>query len=276
MLVVVLGGCTVVDDDELTPTAPTTSVRTTPSERPVRLPVGEGPVQPADTVWAQGPQLHVRRTQIDLTPLRVDALVAVTGGIFFLNRGELWFTDLRRARATGLTKVRALERADDGTQLLVVRGSGDSEQRTAYDLGTGRQVSPVRPSRFRQARLGRPAAVQLLGSSVTVQENPRDAKPTGWLGPGDFGVLAQDARFVAFRDESREVVPVKFPYPGFRLVAWTGPNSVFGAGVRDGAVVAAVSCDLAAGSCQVLGKDDSGGLVLGDGNLAAEPAPGRG
>lgn len=268
-IALLLAGCTVVDDDELTPAVPTGSAFTAPSERPVRLPVGLGPVEPDDAVWAEGPQLHIRRTKVDLTPLRVDALVAVKGGVFFLNRGELWFTDLHRARATGLTEVRGLDRSDDDRQLLVVRGSGETTRRTAYDLGTGRQVSPVRPLRFSRARLGVPAVVQVTGRSVAVQEHPRDSQAAGRLGPGDFGVLAQDSRFVAFHRTSRNVLPLNFPFPGFRLVAWTGPNVVFGAGVRNGRVVASVSCDLAEVSCKVLGRDDTGGLVLGDGNPGA-------
>lgn len=147
-LALLTAACEGKPDDELV--RPTVTVTTAP-EVPVdlpRLPVGKGAVQPGDTVSADVSVLVVGTRRINLAPVHVASPVAVPGGVFFLNRGELWFTDLSRARATAFADVRDLALSPDGRRLTFVDlqhgavGSDGSPLplRVTYDATTGKQV----------------------------------------------------------------------------------------------------------------------------------------
>ena len=93
-------------------------------------------------VWAQESTLHFDTRQVDLSPLSIDSFVVVPGGVYFLSRGELWFTDLSRARGTGLTGATGLSTTRDAGALRVeVGGDSGPAKAYAYDLGSGASIA---------------------------------------------------------------------------------------------------------------------------------------
>jgi hypothetical protein len=140
-----LAGCRSGPDDEMVrPTVTETAAPQPPSDLP-DLPVGNAPVQPGDPVRVGGATLHVDGRTADLAPLRVDAWAVVPGGVFFLNRTELWFTDLRRAIPTPYKDVTDLTANADGTRLSFVDHQHGADGpdglplpvRITYDARTG-------------------------------------------------------------------------------------------------------------------------------------------
>ena len=125
---------------------PTRTVTKSPAPRcasvPTSVPTGEGDVSPSSVVWAQESKLHFGTSQVDVAPLRIDSFVVVPGGVFFVSRGELWFTDLSRVRATGLMDVTRVSTTRDADALRVDLSTG-SDAVYAYDLDTGESIPPA-------------------------------------------------------------------------------------------------------------------------------------
>ena len=126
LLVTLTSGCELGEDDEMAP-KPTRTVTRSPApgarcRRACRS--GEGDVSPASVVWAQESTLHFGTSQVDVAPMRIDSFVVVPGGVFFVSRGELWFTDLSRVRATGLMGVTRVSTTRDADALRVDLATG--------------------------------------------------------------------------------------------------------------------------------------------------------
>ncbi len=138
--------CATGEDDEMA--RPTRTVTATPSTTlpplaPDTVPVGRGAVRPDDVVWAQGSRLHVDDRVFDLSPRRVEQLVVVPGGVFFVEEGRLWFTDLAMVRDTGLTDVTSIATDAQGDGLVVTRGAGGGAGGRRLERGH-RPGGPVR------------------------------------------------------------------------------------------------------------------------------------
>lgn len=266
LLCVLLAGCGSAPDDETVPRPTRTITATvTPSPRPAALPsqvpVGAGAVRPGDAVWAQDSTLHVDDQQVDLSPLGVESLVVVSGGVYFLDQGELWFTDLARVRGTGITGVTRLAVDKDGTAILVETGGGADEGRTqGYDARTGATVPPedVDPASV-EDRLG-PTDELVLRPARSDVAAPSDAPVRVRLGPGRFGVVGGDGEPLVLVDvPRRQRVPLaRVVGDGFELVRWTGPGSVFGLALDGARPVAAVECVAQERRCTRLGTVDAG------------------
>lgn len=261
-----LAGCGGAPDEETVPRpARTVTATVTPSPQPVALPsevpVGSGAVGPGDAVWAQDSTLHVGTRQVDLAPLGVDSFVVVPGGVYFLDRGELWFTDLARARGTGITGVTGLAADQDGTAILVETGGGGDEGRAqGYDATTGSAVPPedVEPATV-EDRLG-PVDELVLRPARSDVTDRSGAPVRVRTGPGRFGVVGGDGeRLVLVDVPRRQRVPVSGTVgDGFELVGWTGPASVFGLALDDARPSAVVECDAEERRCTRLGRVDAG------------------
>lgn len=152
-LVLVLGatatGCSISQDEEMKPrpartstiTRPAVPQRAVPSDVPVPHRTDTGIAASARS-WAQGSVLHVGGRRIDVAPMHVDAWVVVRGGVYFLDDGRLWLTDLFHVRDTGLSDVERLEVTPDRSR-VVVRFSGRSRPTAyAFDTRTGSRVEP--------------------------------------------------------------------------------------------------------------------------------------
>ena len=139
-----LAGCGAPDDETTRPTVTTTLPPETPTDLP-HLPVGQGDVGPGDPVRVHRSVLRVGGRTVRLSPLRVDDLAVVRGGVFFRNGTELWFTDLGRVRATGYAHVESLVASPDGTRLAFLDLEHGPKDRygtplaisIAYDATTG-------------------------------------------------------------------------------------------------------------------------------------------
>ena len=192
-LVVLTTGCALGEDDEMAP-APRRTVTASPSPQqvvPGSVPIGEGEVTQADVVWAQGTVLHIGKQTVDLAPVTIDAFVVVPGGVYVLNSGELWFTDLSRLRGTGITDVTGLGVTDDGSRILVSVTKAGVESDHAYDTGTGKAASSdgVTPVTAEQ-RLEGPDR-----SDVVV---PEGFELAGWAGAARFyGTVRKEGRLTA-------------------------------------------------------------------------------
>lgn len=144
-----LSACEMKPDPETTrPHVTRTAAPQVPSDLPT-LPVGQGAVGPGDEVAVSGATIRVGKHSVDLAPLRVDSWAVVPGGLYFLNRSELWFTDLRRARPTPFKDVSDLRATDGGSRVVFIdNGHGakgvDGEPmplQLVYDAADG---TPVR------------------------------------------------------------------------------------------------------------------------------------
>lgn len=107
------------DDEMVVPEVTRTAAPETPQRLP-DLPVGRAGLESTDRVEVGGAVIRVGRRTIDVSPMRVDAHVVTPGGIYFVNRGELWFTDLARITPTAFMKVRGLELTPDGEHLVFI------------------------------------------------------------------------------------------------------------------------------------------------------------
>ena len=257
LVLLVATGCQLGDDDEMVP--PTRTVTASPSPRaaavPTAIPFGRGKVSPSDAVWAQGSALHVGTREWDLTPHRVDSFVVVTGGVYFVDRGQVWFTDLVRVRDTGLRRATVLSTNQGGTAIRVEL-TGPSVH--AWDARNGESVAPdsVVPEPVTD-RLGKAVVVSLRSERSDVSPPPPAA---GRRGPGRYGVLGGDGEpLVAFVAATKVRVPlVGVPGDGFALVRWTSGAGFFGLARVGGKPLAVIRCDLRVRRCPTLGKVAAG------------------
>jgi hypothetical protein len=147
VLAVSLAGCGAPDDETVPPVVTTTMPPETPTDL-ADLPVGTADLGPGDRVRARDGRLKIDGRTVDMSPLRVDDVVVVRGGIFFRNGTELWFTDLGRARGTGYLDVRSLVASPDGRRLAFLdlqHGPSDAHGTPlaisiAYDATTGKAL----------------------------------------------------------------------------------------------------------------------------------------
>jgi hypothetical protein len=136
------------DDEMVRPTVTRSATPQAPTDLP-DLPVGQGAIGPADNVRVQGSTIHVGRRAVGLAPLRIDAWAVVPGGVYFVNRSELWFTDLRRAVPTDFKHVDHLRTTGHGTHLVFtdLEHGADGPNgrplpvRIEYDARTGAPLS---------------------------------------------------------------------------------------------------------------------------------------
>lgn len=121
LLVLQLGAaCERAPDDEMVvPEVTQTAAPETPKRLP-DLPVGNAGLKPTDHVSVGGTVIQAGGRVIDVSPMRVDAHVVTPGGIYFVNGGELWFTDLTRLTPTPFKQVRGLELTSGGERIVFV------------------------------------------------------------------------------------------------------------------------------------------------------------
>jgi len=132
--------------------------------------------------------LHIGRQTVDLAPARVDDFVVVPGGVYVLDGGELWFTDLTRLRGTGLTGVTGLGVSVDGSRLLVDVTKAGVEAVHAYDTETGRTVSS-------EGVVPQTAAERLEGPDRSGVDVPTGFELAGWAGATRFyGTVREGGR----------------------------------------------------------------------------------
>ena len=192
-LLVLTTGCTLGEDDEMAP-PPRRTVTASPSPQqvaPSSVPTGEGEVSPADVVWAQGTVLHIGKQTVDLAPVRIDAFVVVPGGVYVVNSGELWFTDLSRLRGTGVTGVTGLGVTEDASRILVSVTKAGVESDHAYDTGTGKAASSdgITPVTAEQ---------RLEGANRSGVAVPEGFELAGWAGATRFfGTVREQGRVTA-------------------------------------------------------------------------------
>jgi hypothetical protein len=252
IVVLLATGCTVGSEDANEPRPTPTPATATPLPAPRTLPVGTADVATDDVVWAQGSVLHVGLKSVDVSPLNIDSLVVVPGGVFFLDRRELWMTDLTRVRPTRVTGVTQLATTLDGGVLRVVSDDGTGGTTThAWNTRTGAAVPPGSVHTATAADLqGRPARVLL-------QPHRGDSNPVASLvGTGGYGVAGDEThRLVAYDTSSSEEMPLTLvPGDGFELVRWTSGTSFYGLALSGGRPLATVGCSIESGTCTTWGK----------------------
>jgi hypothetical protein len=242
-LVVLAGGCATGTDDELAP-KPTKTVTATPSQSvapaPATIPVGQGDVSPTDVVWAQGSVLHVNGKEVDLAPMAIDAFVVVPGGVFVLDDGEVWFTDLSRVRGTAQTDVTGMQVSADASRLQIVDNRSGHRLEQGYDTRTGKAVR-----------------------GVVDTQTPEEQRK----GPGRFAVTTTSAGAPSVVEAATgDHVRINGTPNGFRLGAWAGDSVFYGVG-RDevGQARHVVRCDVVARACSRLDRVSSNPVVFGTG-----------
>ena len=251
VLVALTTGCELSQDDEMAPPPKRTVTKSPAPPVPTQVPTGQGSVSPQTVVWAQDSTLHFGKRQVDVSPLRIDSFVVVNGGVFFISRSELWFTDLSRVRGTGFTGVTRVSTTRDAGALRVQTSQG-SASGYAFDLATGasKAVDEAVPATDADLR-GTPEQVVLrVGGSDAA---PVDAR----LGPGGYGIVGGDGgQLVVFDATTHKQVPLKgVVAAGFKLVRWQGRTAFFGLALGDdGNPVAVMSCYLTTRSCTTFGK----------------------
>ncbi|MGK2875704.1 MAG: hypothetical protein ACSLEW_08690 [Nocardioides sp.] len=271
-LVVLTSGCEVGQDDEMA--SPTRTVTASPSPRttaaPTTVPVGQGRVSTSTAVWAQDSTLHVGSNEVDVSPRNIDSFVVVAGGVFLLDRGELWFTDLRRVRDTGLRGVTRVSTTRDGRAMRVevTTGSGGVDVH-AYDVLSGASIPPgdAKPATAAD-RLGRPAQVVLRPERSDVSPGVPVPPVPARLGPGRYGVVGGDGEPLdAFDSTTRRRIALQGVVGnGFELVKWLNGATLFGLALDNRRPVAALGCNLSTRDCITFGKVDAGRpLVLESG-----------
>jgi hypothetical protein len=249
LLVTLTSGCELGEDDEMAPKPTRTVTRSPAPEVPASVPTGEGDVSPSSVVWAQESTLHFGTSRVDVAPLRIDSFVVVPGGVFFVSRSELWFTDLSRVRATGLMGVTRVSTTRDADALRVDLATG-SDAVVAYDLGTGESNPP--------AQVVPATDADLRGTAKRVVLPPGGAVEAR-RGPGDYGLVGGDGgQLVAYEAATRKRVSLKGVVgSGFKLVRWQDGNRFFGVALgEDGNPLAVMSCNLSKRSCTKLGEPD--------------------
>ena len=271
VLVTLTSACELSEDDEMAQPPKRTVTKSPAPPAPARVPVGQGGVGPSAVVWAQDSTLHFGTRQVDLSPLMIDSFVAVAGGVFFVSRGELWFTDLSRARATGLTGVTRLLTTRDGGALRVEVKAGSGPATVfAYDLGTGESMPADEAVPAKDADL-RGTRERLVLRSTTSDGGTSETPVETRLGPGGhYGVVGGDGGGLVVIDAlTKKRVPLKGVVgTGFKLVRWQNRVAFFGLAVGDdGKPLAMMSCNLSSGSCTRFGT------IVPDRSLVFESAP---
>ncbi len=192
VLVALTSGCELSEDDEMAQRPKRTVTKSAAPAAPTKVPIGQGSVSPAAVVWAQDSTLHFGARQVDVSPLNIDSFVVVPGGVYFLSRGELWFTDLSRARGTGIMGVKRLSTTRDGGALRVEVGTGSGPAKVyAYDLETGAsmpadQAVPATDADLRGAR--KRIVLRSTINDGASSETPVDVR----LGTGGYAVVGGD------------------------------------------------------------------------------------
>jgi hypothetical protein len=270
-LVTLTSACELSQDDEMAPRPKRTVTKSPAPQAPSSVPVGEGSISPRAVVWAQDSTLHFGTRQVDLSPLNIDSFVVVAGGVFFLTRGELWFTDLSRARGTGLTGVDRLSTTPDAGALRVeVDGGSGPDKAFAYDVDTGKSIPPEQAEPATDADL-RGTREQLVLRSTTSDGATSEAPVDLRLGPdGRYGVVGGDGGGLVVIDATtrKRVTLTDVVGTGFKLVRWQNAIAFFGLALgNEGKPVAVMNCNLSRGSCATWGK------IVPDRSLVFESAP---
>ena len=225
------------------PTRTVTRVRGPPRRRPERARSGEGDVSPADGGVGPGQRAALRHAARSTSRrCEIDSFVVVPGGVFVVSRGELWFTDLSRVRATGLTGVTRVSTTRDADALRVDLARG-SDAVVAYDLGTGKSIPPSRvvPATDADLRGAAKRVVLTPGGEVEARR-----------GPGHYGLVGGDGeQLVVYDATTRRRIPLRGVVgSGFKLVRWQDGTTFFGVALgEDGNPLAAMSCNLSKRSC---------------------------
>lgn len=271
LLVTLTSACELSQDDEMAPKPKRTVTKSPAPKAPASVPVGEGSISPATMVWAQDSTLHFGNSQVDISPLNIDSFVVVDGGVFFLSQGELWFTDLSRARGTGLMGVKQLSTTPGAEALRVEVGAGSGPAKVfAYDASTGESMPayeaiPATDSDLRGTR--KRLVLRSTTSDGATSEAPVDLR----LGPDDrYGVVGGDGGGLVVIDATtRKRVPLTGVVgTGFKLVRWQNSSAFYGVALgNEGKPLAMVSCNLSSRSCASRGK------VVADRSLVFESAP---
>ena len=249
LLVTLTSGCELAEDDEMAPKPTRTVTRSAAPEVPASVPTGEGDVSPASVVWAQESKLHFGTSRVDVAPMRIDSFVVVPGGVFFVSRSELWFTDLSRVRATGLMGVTRVSTTRDADALRVDLARG-SDAVVAYDLATGKSIPPSRVVPATEADLRGAAKRVVLTPGGEVEAR---------RGPGQYGLVGGDGeQLVVYDATTRRRIPLRGVVgSGFKLVRWQDGTTFFGVALgEDGNPLAAMSCNLSKRSCTKVGEPD--------------------
>jgi len=271
VLVTLTSACELSQDDEMAPRPKRTVTKSPAPKAPTSVPVGQGEISPHAVVWAQDSTLHFGTRQVDISPLNIDSFVVVEGGVFFLSRGELWFTDLSRARGTGLTGVNRVSTTRDAGALRVEVDAGSGPDKVfAYDVDTGESIPPDQADPATDADLrGTPKRLVLRSTTTdgTASEAPVDLR----LGPdGRYGVVGGDGGGLVVIDATtRKRVPLTGVVgTGFKLVRWHNAIAFFGLALgNEGEPLAMINCNMSRGSCTTWGK------IVPDRSLVFESAP---
>lgn len=125
------------------------------------------PPLPHERVAGALPRVRVNETGIvigsrtvNVSPLRADVAVSTRGGVYFLNRGELWYFSRNGARSIGYTGLHRLVVSANGRYLGLVDhdhgpaigDGGPVAAAVVYDTSTGR----IRVRSY--AGMGKPSA----------------------------------------------------------------------------------------------------------------------
>ena len=257
LLVTLTSACELSQDDEMAPPPKRTVTRSPAPKPPASVPVGQGAISPEAVVWAQDSTLHFGTRQVDLSPLNIDSFVVVKGGVFFLSRDELWFTDLSRARGTGLMGVTRLSTTPDAGSLRVEVGAGSGPAKVlAYDLGTGKSMPEDLAVPATDADLRGPRKKLVLRSTTSdgaTSEAPVEIR----MSPdGRYGVVGGDGGGLVVIDATtqKRLVLKGVVGTGFKLVRWQNRIAFFGVALgSEGKPLAMMNCNLTRLSCTKFG-----------------------
>lgn len=145
LLAAALSGCSSITDDEMVRPSVTETAAPRPPVHLPHLPMARAVLPEGAKVVVTGTVVSAAGRVVDIAPMRMDQHVATTGGIYFVNGGELWFTDLSRIVPTPFHKVRDLGLSKDGKRLSFIdlehgaKGPGGKPLpvRVAYDAVSG-------------------------------------------------------------------------------------------------------------------------------------------
>jgi hypothetical protein len=262
LLVALTSGCELSEDDEMAQRPKRTVTKSPAPAVPTKVPVGQGKISPEAVVWAQDSTLHFGNRQVDVSPLNIDSFVVVPGGVYFLSRGELWFTDLSRARGTGVMGVTRLTTTRDAGALRVEVAAGSGPAKVyAFDLGTGASMPADQAVPATDADL-RGTRKRIMLRSGTNDGASSETSVDVRLGPGSgggYGVVGGDGGGLVVIDATtRRRVPLEdVTGTGFKLVRWQNRIAFFGIAMGEGGKpLAVMSCNLSSRSCTTSGEID--------------------
>ena len=267
-------GCGAVDD-ELAPRPRTTVTITqaptsTASPVPSEVPVGNARLPLDAPAWATAGRLQIGQRSVEVSPRSIDAFVVARGGVYFLDGSELWFTDLRMVRATGLTGVSGLAVDATRSQVRVTVSGRDGPTTHVFDTRAGGVLDGLEPANPPYHRQGRRVQVSLTGAKVDLTPAAGAALRDASLGPGRYGLLGVERRALQpFVAATGRLFSLRPAITGFRLGGWTSGSEFFGATYVGGVPDAVVECDLVRRSCTPVGVVPDGLPVVFDtGSLA--------